>query len=147
MATTAMILGKNGELRTECRKLQIRRYLTNRHVQWIALQSQGKSKLRGMPLRTGQTQWILLPRRPRITQNQTQQTVHGGCLRHLRRHRCTRSPGCSSAKGAASSPSVSPSTTTNSSTDSLGYSQSTPGSSRTAARKAEKSESGSATKA
>ena len=27
LATTAMFLGKNGELRTECRKVQIRRYL------------------------------------------------------------------------------------------------------------------------
>ena len=59
LATTAMILGKNGELRIKCRKLQIRRYLINRHVQWITLQSQGKAKLRRMLLRTGQKQWIL----------------------------------------------------------------------------------------
>ena len=54
-----MILGKNGELRIKCRKLQIRRYLINRHVQWITLQSQGKAKLRRMLLRTGQKKWIL----------------------------------------------------------------------------------------
>ena len=59
LATTAVVLGKNGELRTERRKLQIRRYLVNRHVQWIALQSQGKAKLRRVLLRTGQKQWIL----------------------------------------------------------------------------------------
>ena len=59
LATTAIILAKNGELCTECRKLQTHCYLINRHVQWIALQSRGKAKLRRMLLRTGQKQWIL----------------------------------------------------------------------------------------